>query len=675
MKGKKWISFLVVCICALVSMGILSFYDRVEGNAKSTHDSLERRLEEELPYVAMALLREIDPDYEAVRFHEDVSDEVKEEVDYYINRRLTYARSILQDENLQYRIYDEKGKTQLQSKTYVSEKEALFDEDYEFDENGASLDSLYVSYLYHDAALINYSSYFDFYLPQDLVLNIRVPSDYVKNNLLMQTLIEDWQNYAPFSAVMILGASVLILLVMLVVPCRLLKESEPFVTLAKIKGELLIIGYSTLISLGALGIFVLCGCSIGGNFQTMLKGLGMINSKGLLLVVNVIAWTLYLYLVACTVFSIKYIFHFGFVRYLKERTVIGWAYRRLGDAMNAVSEIDLAQNADRKLLKLMLLHGLLIALLCFFFVFGAVLAFVYVLVLFFWCKRKLQKIQLEYEGVLQQAHQIASSDFKEPIAVNSVMFSSLQAELQGVQIGFAHAVEEETRSQNMKTELISNVSHDLKTPLTGIMNYAELLQQDSIPDAQRIAFSKQLHLYAKRLQALIDDLFEVSKVNSGDISLDFAELDLGALVQQVLAENMDLFEQNQLELIGHYPDTPCMVLLDGSKTYRIFENLFSNIGKYALPGTRVYLDVEDLGHEVRVTLRNIAKEAMHFNPDEITERFVRGDRSRHEEGSGLGLAIIKSFTEVQKGSFQIILDGDLFKSVLVFAKVDEKSIV
>ena len=221
----------------------------------------------------------------------------------------------------------------------------------------------------------------------------------------------------------------------------------------------------------------------------------------------------------------------------------------------------------------------------------------------------------------------------------------------------------------MKSELITNVSHDLKTPLTSIINYVELIKkEENIQPEYLKDYVQVLDKKSKRLKILIEDLFEVSKVNSGDIKLDLMELNIVSLIEQTKSECSDLFESRNLDVIMNTYDMNINLLLDGNKTYRVFENLFNNISKYTMEGTRVYIDITEEDDKVIISLKNISAAQMNFTSDEIVERFVRGDKSRHESGSGLGLAIVKSFVEAQGGSFSIDIDGDLFKAVVIFNK-------
>ena len=242
----------------------------------------------------------------------------------------------------------------------------------------------------------------------------------------------------------------------------------------------------------------------------------------------------------------------------------------------------------------------------------------------------------------------------------------LKDEFTHIKDGFEKAVNEEVKSQKMKTELISNVSHDLKTPLTSIITYIDLLKNDQLIDEDRKKYIEILERNSLRLKNLIDDLFEVSKVNSGNVHLDLVDVDIVSLIKQAQLESQDKLDEKNLDVRMNCSEEKIICYLDSSKTYRIFENLFINISKYALANTRVYIDLIQIDHQIQITFKNISEAEMTFNENEIVERFVQGDKSRNTSGSGLGLAIVKSFTELQKGQFKVEVDGDLFKSILTF---------
>lgn len=218
----------------------------------------------------------------------------------------------------------------------------------------------------------------------------------------------------------------------------------------------------------------------------------------------------------------------------------------------------------------------------------------------------------------------------------------------------------------MKTELITNVSHDLKTPLTAIITYVDLLKNEELNAEERQAYVQVLEQKSARLKTLIEDLFEVSKANSGTVVLKQNPLDLAALLKEVQVELEDKIMASGIEFRMTAPEEKALVLLDGEKTSRIFENLIGNIVKYGLPGSRAYLLVEQEEEIVRVTLKNVSKMELESDVEKLTERFTRGDASRTTEGSGLGLAIAKSFTEAQGGSLTLSADGDLFKVIVEF---------
>ena len=281
---------------------------------------------------------------------------------------------------------------------------------------------------------------------------------------------------------------------------------------------------------------------------------------------------------------------------------------------------------------------------------------------------KILKIQNDYNQLLDATHQLGQDNFQVDIDSDLGIFNSLKDEFNNIKVGFKKAVEEETKSQNMKNELISNVSHDLKTPLTCIKNYIVLLQDDTLSSNTRQEYINSLNQYVNRLTSLIEDLFEVSKANSGNIKLNLINLNIVALLEQTFTENKEVLESKNLTTIKNYANNEIKLNLDGDKTYRIFENLFTNISKYAMANSRVYLEIKETDDEVIIEFKNISATQMNFSAEEIVERFVRGDKSRHEAGSGLGLAIAKSFTEIQNGKFEIEIDGDLFKVIITFKK-------
>ena len=234
-------------------------------------------------------------------------------------------------------------------------------------------------------------------------------------------------------------------------------------------------------------------------------------------------------------------------------------------------------------------------------------------------------------------------------------------DLKNIQYGVKQSVDKAVKSERMKAELITNVSHDLKTPLTSIISYVDLLSQENITEEQRKKYLGILKDKSDRLKVLIEDLFEVSKASSGSVELHMVNLDPAALLRQTLGEFQDKIENSNLKIIRKFPEEKVTVYADGRKTFRVFQNLIFNIFKYSMDGSRVYIEVSDEDEYVEVIFKNTSREELNFTEEEILQRFKRGDVSRSTEGSGLGLAIAKSLTEVQNGKFSLKIDGDLFK--------------
>ena len=237
--------------------------------------------------------------------------------------------------------------------------------------------------------------------------------------------------------------------------------------------------------------------------------------------------------------------------------------------------------------------------------------------------------------------------------------------------GLKDALREQMKSERMKAALITNVSHDLKTPLTSIINYVDLMKREQIGNPKAEEYLQVLDQKSQRLKQLTEDLVEASRASSGNMVLDIQKIDFRELLMQTSGEFGERFMARELTLVEDYPKEPVYVNADGRKLWRIIENLYRNVEKYALPGTRVYLELKEDGKLAVLSMKNISEQPLNISPEELTERFIRGDESRSTEGSGLGLSIAKDLTELQNGSFVVFLDGDLFKVTLSFPSVSE----
>ena len=232
--------------------------------------------------------------------------------------------------------------------------------------------------------------------------------------------------------------------------------------------------------------------------------------------------------------------------------------------------------------------------------------------------------------------------------------------------GLDAAVEKSLKDERLKTELITNVSHDLKTPLTSIINYVDLLKRKNFTDPEVLKYLEVLDAKAHRLKSLTEDVVEASKASTGNLTLEMTDINFVEMLYQVMGEFEERLADRHLTLMTHFPDTPAMISADGRRMWRILENLFGNILKYAMENTRVYAEVLLKHDQVIFTLKNISAQPLNIPAEELTERFIRGDVARNTEGSGLGLSIAQSLTQLQGGTFELYLDGDLFKVCLKF---------
>lgn len=473
---------------------------------------------------------------------------------------------------------------------------------------------------------------------------------------------------------------------MLFVPVRKLIEIEPFKTVVKVKLFFMFFIYIILIEMWLAGMTEVLRASWQGTFAWMLRERGMAGA-GVAIepIINVGGWFVFYAMIMYFIFYIKSILVFG-KDFIKEHTLVCSAYHYFKDEIKSLTQFDLKNQKGNIILKIGLISGICIeGILLFVYFFMGIIGNLYYIspriYLIFTCfislicaiiimlisKKLLSKVSNDYQILLQSAHHLSQGEFNDKINQDLGLFNSLKDELNCINDGFKDAVSKEVASQKMKTELISNVSHDLKTPLTSIISYIDLLKNEDLSKEQQDEYIDILDRNTKRLKTLIEDLFEVSKVNSGNIQLNPIDLDIHALLQQVLFEYQEQFEHHHLNLKNDYENKKIICHLDSEKTYRVLENLCQNICKYALEHTRVYLQIVETNQQVIVVFKNISAHEI-SNSDDLTERFVQGDTSRKSEGSGLGLAICKSFVEVQGGTFEVNVDDDLFKTTIIFPK-------
>lgn len=298
------------------------------------------------------------------------------------------------------------------------------------------------------------------------------------------------------------------------------------------------------------------------------------------------------------------------------------------------------------------------------FIFGMIVWVLGNLAVFYYMYSSAQQTDRIHEAIERLA--AGETSYKVEVSRFSSLESQIAEGINRISDGLETALAEQVKSERLKADLITNVSHDIKTPLTSIINYVDLIKREHPEDPTIQKYLEVLDQKSQRLKTLTEDLVEASRASSGNIKLEMANIDIVELVQQTTGEFEDKYALRHLELVNTLPNEVILIEADGRRLWRVLENLYNNAFKYALENTRVYVGIEDHGPEVTFSIKNISATPLNISPDELTERFVRGDASRTTEGSGLGLSIAKDLTTLQGGKFQIIIDGDLFKAEVTF---------
>lgn len=296
-------------------------------------------------------------------------------------------------------------------------------------------------------------------------------------------------------------------------------------------------------------------------------------------------------------------------------------------------------------------------------------------ILLFICMSLVEGVLLIREGaqrnkVLEGIRKISDGDLEFKIDTEELKGDNkkLAEAVNAIGDGLFHAVDASMKNERLKADLITNVSHDIKTPLTSIINYVDLLKREDIPNERAQNYLAVLEQKSQRLKQLTEDLLEASKISSGNIKLQMERINFVELVYQTGGEFNEKFEAKGLTAVTKLPREPVTIMADGRRIWRVVENLYNNVAKYAMANTRVYVDMETKDDRVSLSIKNISQNALNIQADELTERFIRGDVSRNTEGSGLGLSIAKDLTNLMGGEFEIYLDGDLFKVTISFQR-------
>lgn len=397
--------------------------------------------------------------------------------------------------------------------------------------------------------------------------------------------------------------------------------------------------------------------------------------------INIGYWYIYFALFLIIFLMLKKIYAEGIIKYLKRKSVIVklflFIFRKIIGVIRDILNVDYKKTLNVYFIILMFINIIIVTISCYIseeslaWYIGII---IYLIVFsFFWhfIKKELNFHQKKYNQLIDITKSIGDGNLDNNLEnIDVGMFNPVKNELVNVQSIFKKAVEEEIKSQKMKNELISNVSHDLKTPLTSIINYVDLIKDKNTTKEQKSEYLNTIDRKSQRLKVLIEDLFEISKTQSGSVKIKPMDIDIIALLKQSIFEVSNRLENSKLKVKLNIPYEKYILNLDGEKTYRVFENIIVNISKYALPNTRVHIGIIDAGKYIQIYFRNISATELDFTPDDIVDRFIRGDRSRNTEGSGLGLAISKSYVELQQGKLVIEIEDDIFKVSVYFKKID-----
>ena len=502
----------------------------------------------------------------------------------------------------------------------------------------------------------------------------------VPNNLVFNDSISwgirnaEAYGYELVGGVAVMIIATLVAIAALIFPIKRANEMPLFKWISKIPFEIWIVIVSLTVALLIVSSSYMIHPALNGQLEHFV-GFNVdwfTASEKVIWVLNFINWFIGFAIVFFAVLIIKYIFNLGIKEYFKRRTIFGiilmFFVTIIKKTLDEVTKVDLREKNNKLIIKLLLINALILLIITSIWFFGIPVVIMYSIVLFFVIRKYVDKISEKYSKLREATSKIAQGKLDVNIEEDLGLFEPFKEDLKEIQKGFKKAVDEEVKSQKMKTDLISNVSHDLKTPLTAIITYADLLKGENLSEEKRKQYVDTLDRKAQRLQVLIEDLFEMSKATSGNITLNIENIDVVALMKQTLLELEDKLEEAKLSVRKNMPEGKVILPLDSQRTFRVFENLVINMTKYAMPNSRVFIDIFENENDVQIVMKNMAAEEITFNVDTIAERFVRGDESRNTEGSGLGLAIAKSFVELQNGKFNISVDGDLFKVTIIFEK-------
>ena len=517
-------------------------------------------------------------------------------------------------------------------------------EDGNIDTSVNKLSSEYIEYIENGFDVENLS---DYTIYTSVLNNLEYVDDISMNSILYDVLVLVDQKAAfliPF----------LVIIIIALVPVIVLGVGRT----AKQDGIKLNWYDKILIELAALIAILIAG--IGACFTISVNGVS--NLATLVLAITIMAFGFFIIYLACILFFETVVKRLKTHTFMKT-TIIYWIYIKIKEFLD-----------DVKITKRFILYFIIFIianLICFAIMWsdgfpGIILSIILYAVVYGLISKRL-KSYVKIEKAINDLYQ-GNTDIE--LEENEFVkeMKNMASQINDIAGGLSNAIDEKLKSERLKTELITNVSHDIKTPLTSIINYVDLLKKEGMDGEKAKEYLDILDSKSQRLKKLTEDLVEASKASSGAIKLNMEKLNVNELIKQVSGEFEDKFKARKLEEIITFPENALYIKADSRYMYRVLENMYSNISKYAMEGTRVYTDIIEKDGRIIIQLKNVSKQKLNISADELMQRFVRGEASRNTEGSGLGLSIARSLTELQEGNFNIYLDGDLFKVTIEFNK-------
>ena len=551
--------------------------------------------------------------------------------------------------------------TNIKTDNYETEKEEMKNNTvYWFLENNAidtniellNQDNLKYSYeyAYYVTAEDNgYMDKYDIYTSYDET-NIGIYTNYGINKILYQYMLE--HKTTPIYSIIVSGIALIIIAIYLVNSIGHKEGTDEIVLnrMDEIPYEIV-----TIVGLILLCIFLSIAVSLGEA------------SNAIIIAVGVLCYLIcYAICAIWGVTTIKRIKAKQFLKSFLTYRIIRWIYRKIKKYFEV---IDQKASGEKRLFRYYLIFLFVSILLATTMITG--IGILLLIIFWIWVYYKMKKYIIQQDKIKNALKEIYEGKQEVYLSTDELegVLKEMAIYVNDIAGGFSNAIAESMKSERLKTELITNVSHDIKTPLTSIINYVDLLKKEEIENDKIKEYIEILDKKSQRLKKLTEDLIEASKVSSGSVKLNIESINIKELFNQCIGEFKDKFEEKNLKIEVSMPNKEIRINADNRYMYRIIENLFSNITKYALEASRVYIDMEEEQRNLKISIKNISKDKLNISSDELMQRFVRGDRSRYTEGSGLGLSIAKSLTELQGGTFNISIDGDLFKVDMTWKEI------